>query len=138
MVIIFWSINSLNHPLIEKIQVSSKNLLNSLIYSIKIFSHNIKNEIQPLRKKPLSLLPQQEKLKQFIGEPFISFSDADWEEFWNIIYGYTEITTSYGTITRQRTLEEIQEELIYLYGNPFKYFEKQHWESFWSIIFSKY
>lgn len=94
----------------------------------------------PERKRPLSFLKRQVDLQMFIGEPFKSFSEEDWNEFWNIVYGgfaMDEAGAGLPRRMRQMSKEEIENALTERYPQPFAYFDERVWKQFFEILFSK-
>jgi len=93
------------------------------------------------RKKPLSLLEREAELKLYVAEPFRSFSDNDWREFWDIIYlpQPIERLEKKGLPNKMRQLseDEIAFELMERYPQPFANFREEHWKMFFGIIFKK-
>lgn len=95
----------------------------------------------PKRYRPVSLLERETELKLYIGEPFKSFNQADWDDFWNLIYGAfpKDPPKKEGLPRRMRqlTLDEIRYELMLRYPTPFNYFKKEHWGMFFGIVLKR-
>ncbi len=93
------------------------------------------------RRRPVSLVEREEELKAYIGEPFITFTQSDWNRFWNLIYGgfQKEDPERPGLPKKMRQLteNEIAYELMSLYPQPFSYFKDSHWRILFSIIFNR-
>lgn len=93
------------------------------------------------RRPPISLLQKETELEVYLGEPFKSFSEKDWQEFWKIIYGAypREIPEKKGLPKKMRQLseDEIAYELTQLYPEPFNYFKEEHWKALFGIILKK-
>jgi hypothetical protein len=92
----------------------------------------------PKRSRPLSLLQKETELKLYIGEPFRDFNKADWEKFWNVIYGGFPLEDApregWPKKIRQLADDEIAEKLARLYPQPFEYFKEEHWKIFFQVI----
>ncbi len=108
------------------------------------FGINIDNffyGLNPERSRPVSTLEKETSLKSYVGEPFISFSKSDWDDFWNILYGvfprdYPD-NERLPPKLRQLTTLEMEAELKKRYPSPFSYFQDSHWQQFWQILFGK-
>jgi hypothetical protein len=103
----------------------------------KVNMGNIERELFPERKRSFSLVKQETELKLLLPDPFANFTQAEWEEFWDLIYGLHGYDMPDNPrlpyIKRQLTLPELAEELKSRY-DIFKKFEDQHWQEFWRII----
>lgn len=126
-----------------EIQSLSKDIIFLNFERLKIYFNNFFYYIgsQPKRKPPLSLLTKETELRLYIGEPFKSFSQNDWDKFWNLIYGVfpKEHPERQGLPKklRQLTQDEIIYELSSSYPQQFANFRQQHWEIFFGIIFKR-
>ncbi len=93
------------------------------------------------RRPPLSLLQRETELRLYIGEPFNSFSEKQWQEFWDVIYeAYPRGAPEKEGLPRkmrQLTEDEIAFELIELYPRPFANFREGHWRIFFGIVLKK-
>lgn len=108
---------------------------------IDIHIENFMYALNPERSKPISILEKEQGLKVYVGEPFIDFSQSDWSEFWNILYGaypmdYPE-NERLPPRVRQLNYSEMEEKLKEWHPNPFSYFQAEHWQQFWKIAFGK-
>jgi len=108
---------------------------------ITLISQNIQTQMSPPRAFVGNRMQKEDSLKMGIGEPFMSFSPRDWEEFWKIIYGvYTKENPNgpkFIPLYRQLDSDEMQAELSEKYPNPFSYFQDPQWEAFWKMIFGR-
>lgn len=129
--------------LIIKYQSSIKEAWLFNLEKVKIYFDNFfsDSDAQTARRRPLSLAERETELKLYIGEPFKDFTPADWNEFWNLIYGrFSKENPDRQSLPkkmRQLTLDEIAYELMYRYPQPFAYFTESHWKIFFSIIAKK-
>ena len=93
------------------------------------------------RHRPITLLETETELKLYIGEPFRSFNQRDWDGFWRLIYaGFPREAPPRGGLPnkmRQLTLDEIASELMARYPEPFAYFKDEHWKMFFGIVLKK-
>ena len=116
-------------------------VLNNFSRVASLISANIQMSFDPPRKFVGNRMQKEDALKMYIGEPFISFKPADWEKFWNIIYGVYPTENAEGPsfipIYRQLDQGEMQAKLSRKYPNPFSYFQDPQWEQFWKMIFSR-
>ena len=110
------------------------------LQKVKIHSDNFFYQSGPAvkRHKPITLLGKETELKLYVGEPFRSFNNKEWEEFWGIIYGAYAVDApeKEGLPRRVRQMEqdEIAYELTLRYAQPFAYFTPENWKMFFSII----
>ena len=129
--------------LILKYQTSIKEFWSFNLEKIKIYFDNFFSAQGSglERHRPLSLIEKETELKLYVGQPFIDFSQKDWREFWNLIYGvFPEKTPEKPGLpkrVRQLTTDETAFELMSLYPNPFSYFKEEHWRIIFSIILRK-
>jgi hypothetical protein len=90
---------------------------------------------------PISLAMKETQLKLYFGQPFLNFSEDDWNTFWGIIYsGFARDEPERpGLPRRKRQLspDEIALELANVYPSPFSSFREEHWRMFFEVIFSK-
>jgi len=107
----------------------------------KVILENIHTQMNPPRKFVGNKLEKEDTLKMYVGEPFLSFSYSEWEDFWKIIYGLYRKENPYDAklpaIYRHLELEEMQELLAQKYPMPFARLQARQWEEFWRLIFSK-
>lgn len=93
------------------------------------------------RRAPRSLIIKQDYLKMYVGQPFRNFSDAEWKNFWKLVYGvYPKQPVEKAGLPnrmRQLTEEEIEQELMDRYPQPFANFREKHWSIFFQILFSR-
>lgn len=117
----------------EYLKQNSSNLLETIKYKLGIISHNINEDINPSRKVPVTVIDRQAKLEAFIPQVFENYTEQDWREFWNLIYGYQR--EGEGIIKQKvyRSKEEIEDYLKYYYPDPFNFMQAQHWDYFWSL-----
>lgn len=113
----------------------------ALVENAEIFIDNLSYTMSPERSKSISTLEKETNLKYYVGEPFISFRKADWDKFWDILYGifpveYPEDERIAPRI-KQLNYSQMETRLKEWYPNPFSYFQDQHWQQFWQIIFGK-
>jgi hypothetical protein len=126
-----------------EIQSLSKDIIFLNFERLKIYFSNFFYYAgsQPKRNPPLSLLTKETELRLYIGEPFKSFSQKDWDKFWNLIYGAfpKEAPERQGLPKRLRQLtqDEIIYELSSRYPQQFANFRKEHWEIFFGILFKR-
>jgi hypothetical protein len=86
----------------------------------------------PARRRPLSTIELEERLKSNILEPFGSFSQRDWDWFWDLLYKrYTVDASVWPKRKRQLTRQEIEAALSDNYIRPFGSFGQRHWSIFW-------
>lgn len=129
--------------LIFRYQNSLKDLWQVNFEKLKIYTDNFFFQFDPAleRNRPTSLVERQEELKVYIGEPFISFTNRDWDKFWHIIYGgfLKENRENPDLPKKMRQLDhhEIMYELASLYPQPFAFFQDSHWRIFFGIILKK-
>lgn len=123
---------------------SKRNLkedFNAFVENVNVFVDNISYSLNPERSKSISTLEKETNLKYYVGEPFISFRKADWDKFWDILYGIFPVDYSederVSPRARQLKYAEMESRLKEWYPNPFSYFQEQHWQQFWQIIFGK-
>ena len=109
----------------------------TIVDNIGILIDNILTDINPARKRPVSFLNKEAKLKDYLPEVFEKFTKEEWDRFWDLIYGLKD--EGKGLIKKKvyRNQSEVEDYLGYNYPNPFSYFQRQHWDYFWSIIFDK-
>jgi len=105
---------------------------------MEVLKKNFEDEFTPRIKKPLSTYAAEEKLTTYFAQEFASFNRADWDKFWNFIYG-THVTDDYGKDfypkrKRQLTKRELEQALAKEYPMPFSYFNKEHWNAFWQDV----
>lgn len=110
-----------------------------LLTQFKILKDNTRDILFPSRTQPYSVLQAQEKLKENIPQVFGSFRDADWEDFWKLIYAPQE-TDDYSSKylpvrKRQLSIGEIEDILIADYPNVFGLFNNKMWNDFWALVF---
>lgn len=114
---------------------------NDLIETVSIQADNFSYPLRAQRSPPISALELQANLKSYVGEPFISFSGAEWKDFYNILYGAYPIDYSDNerlpAKVRQLNYSEMEEKLSETFPNPFRNFQEQHWKQFWPIAFGK-
>lgn len=103
-----------------------------------VTASNISYEIMPPRSAPFGVDTKQIELITTFEPAFDAFTQEDWQEFWQVIYGlYPEYASDNRRIPprkRQLTMSEIQEELRILFRYPFASFGQEHWERFWKIF----
>ncbi|MEW6008696.1 MAG: hypothetical protein AB1629_03595 [Candidatus Omnitrophota bacterium] len=126
---------------LDGLRLNFSNDLQDFKLQLGIIKENTRDLIVPPRKQPGSLLLAEEKLKQFLPDPFAKFGQGDWDSFWNLIYGVHE-TDDYGINytpkrKRQLNIDEIEEILRQDYPHIFPKFDSQTWHDFWTLIFSK-
>ena len=123
-----------------KYQNSIKDLWSFNIERFNIYFYNsfYQSNSEAKRKPPLSLINKEAELKLYIGAPFTSFNEEDWQKFWDIIYeAYPLVSPEREGLpnkVRQLTEGEIKDRLVSKYPTPFSYFKDNHWQSFFSII----
>lgn len=128
--------------LIIKYQNSIKDIWSFNLEKVKIYFDNFfyQTSSQPKRHRPLSLMERETELKLYIGEPFRDFTQNDWNEFWNLIYGaFPKEAPKKGLPKKMRQLtpDEIAFELMSRYPSPFAYFKESHWQIFFGIVLKK-
>lgn len=100
------------------------------IESAKINIYNLQFLQNPTRRQPINTLSKEMQLQEKLGEPFISFTQSDWKEFWNIIYGAYPLEASenerlpkkYRNLTSSEIVEKLQTRFV-----AFQYYEPQLW-----------
>ena len=121
----------------ENLRRDWDDLVSAVGIQIDNFGYPLKAE----RSRPVSSLELETNLKSYVGEPFISFSQSDWEKFYDILYnGYpVEYSENERLPPRVRQLNygEMEERLGREFPNPFSQFQDQHWKQFWPIVFGK-
>lgn len=114
---------------------------NDFTESIDIHIDNFMYTLSPERSKSISMLEKEQNLKLYVGQPFIDFSQSDWNKFWDILYGVYPVdypeNERLPARVRQLKRPEMEEKLKDLYPNPFGNFQQQHWQQFWQMIFGK-
>ena len=112
-----------------------------LIETFDIILNNFSSRFNLERSRPINPIDKEENLKMLLGRPFIHFKRADWEEFWEILYGVFPVDYSDNQRlpprSRQLTYSEMEERLKRLYSTPFDYFQDEHWQQFWQTVFGK-
>jgi hypothetical protein len=91
-------------------------------------------EMSPTRKRPITFIEKEEKLRMFVPNVFEGFSEKAWEGFWDYIYLPIDDTSGKYLTKRHRTKEEIQSFLANKYSDPFSRFRSDHWHYFWEIV----
>lgn len=114
---------------------------NDFMEGIDIHIDNFMYTFSPKRSKSISMLEKEQNLKLYVGQPFIDFSQSDWDKFWDILYGIYPLDYSQNSRlparVRQLKPAEMEEKLKEWYPKPFGYFQPQHWQQFWQIAFGK-
>lgn len=106
--------------------------------NLEVIFENIKTISFPPRRPPYSFLEIQAKLEDFLPDIFADFSEEEWKEFWDLIYGTVEEDVGvWLKKKRYRSIKEIEDYLKLHYSYPFMYFRKTHWDLFWKIVFGK-
>lgn len=118
----------------EEVKYQALSLVNLVEHNAKVVKHNVEQEIDPSRKRPLSLLVTQSKLSNFLPDVFGKFRPKDWKKFWSIIYEPREFGEGLVKPQVYRSKQEIKDYLMYHYP-VFSNFREQHWGYFWNIIF---
>lgn len=129
--------------LIVKYQAPLKDFFLFSVETVRIHIDNLfysaGSEVS--RHRPVSLLQKETELKLYVGEPFKSFSQRDWNWFWRLIYGAFPrgIPEREGLPNRMRqlTMDEIASEIMKRYPEPFTYFKDEHWKMFFGIALEK-
>ena len=123
--------------------IASKNLQQDgkdLLETVNIYLANIGTALYPERRIPIFLSDREESLRGIIGEPFISFQQEDWKNFWNILYGVFPLehpeNTRLPTKVRQLTFAEIELRLKEEYPILNDFYQEQ-WQQFLQIAFGK-
>lgn len=96
--------------------------------------HAVEMEMSPERKRPITFIEKEEKLRMFVPSVFEGFSDQAWQDFWDYIYVPINDTSGKYTTKRQRTKEEIKSLLLSKYPKYFSRFRPDHWHYFWEIV----
>ncbi len=124
--------------------LSQRNLRqdwDDLLETADVLMDNFNYSLRPERSRSISAIEQETKLKSFVGEPFLSFQQSDWDKFWNILYGAYPLDYSDNRRlpprVRQLNYPEMEAKLKEFSPNPFSYFQEEHWRQFWPIVFGK-
>ena len=100
-----------------------------------IFFDNLREDISPQRRHPLTTIELEESLKVSLPVPFAEFNQEDWNWFWELLYGrFTVDSNGWPKRKRQSTRQEIQNILIDYYYRPFSSFRQRQWDIFWQRI----
>lgn len=129
--------------LIIRYQGEIRNALLSGADKAKAYSDNFLSDSQgeTKRRRPISLAERETELKLYIGDPFRSFTSAEWDDFWDLVFGeFPRESSGPGALLqgmRQLNTDEIAFELMSRYPTPFAYFKDSHWKIIFGIIFKK-
>lgn len=114
---------------------------NDFTESMDIHIDNFMYTLNPERSKSISMMEKEQNLKLYVGQPFIDFSQSDWDKFWGILYGVYPVdypeNERLPARARQLKRPEMEEKLKEWYPSPFGNFQQEHWQQFWQIIFGK-
>ncbi|MCM8831564.1 MAG: hypothetical protein NC918_05190 [Candidatus Omnitrophica bacterium] len=132
--LVFSMIQIKNRSLDSHFGLKMKNFLQEFSNFFKVQKQNIAVETFPQKKKALTLIEKETALRMFAPATFGNFTEADWQDFWSIIYEPIKDKQGKFTIKRHRTKEEIEAELVSRYPNPFSFLRAEHWRMFWYDI----
>ena len=100
---------------------------------VEIKKQNIREEIKPSRKRPLTFIQIQGELENWMPEVFQNqFTDSDWEMMWNLIYVPDKVNDGGFEVYRYKTRGEVQSILRYEHTN-LSYLKDNDWWELWSI-----
>lgn len=129
--------------LVVKYQVQLKDFFVFAVDSAKIHYDNLfySASSEAKRHSPVSLVERETELKLYIGEPFRSFNQSDWNWFWRLIYGAfprgEPEREGLPKKMRQLNFDEIASELMKRYPEPFTYFKDEHWKTLFGVALQK-
>lgn len=129
--------------LVVKYQQTLKDFWGFAVETAEAHFNNLfyQADSQTDRHRPVSLIEAETELKLYIGEPFRSFNQRDWDGFWRLIYaGFPRGAPPREGLPnkmRQLTLDEIASELMARYPEPFTYFKDEHWKMFFGTVLKK-
>lgn len=133
VIVIVMAINLKNNASQLPFHNEIKRFFKEFSAMIEAKTHNIGLDVSPSRRKNITFIEQEEKLRQFVPWVFGEFKDSDWKKFWAYIYDPVyDKKSKYGR-KRYRTAEEIRDYLCRRYP-VFESFDAGHWSYFWSII----
>jgi hypothetical protein len=137
VIIVILAVNLRNNTDKLPFQYEIKKFFSEFSRMMETRSANFKLELYPSRRKKITFIDREERLKQFIPELFGKFSESDWRNFWSFIYDPVyDKKSKYGR-KRYRTKEEIERFLLDRFP-IFGYFDSGHWTYFWSVIDVKF
>lgn len=100
---------------------------------IEVKKHNIREEMKPARKRPISFMQIQGELENWMPDVFLEkFSDADWDEMWDLIYTPDKVDDAGYTVYRYKTREEVESILRYKHLDLSRLKDNDWWE-LWNI-----
>lgn len=132
--VIIWAVNFGNSDSYDRMVQSTAYKKADLIEKWRFILSNIKDEFSPARRRPTTLLQQQDELKMMVPQVFRAYKYQDWNEFWSYIYDPVYEGDGWIKARRYHSKEEIEDNLKKKYEQPFVSFGKQQWEAFWQIL----
>ncbi|MFC1708786.1 hypothetical protein ACFL2J_01825 [Candidatus Omnitrophota bacterium] len=112
--------------------------VDDMVSSLKIGAHNFEYQLIPDRGMPLLVVNKEYGLRQLYPAFFNRLSKADWQEFWDIIYGIHPLINFENKMLapadRNLSIVEIKSVLVKRYPEIFSGFSAEHWKLFWKEI----
>ena len=112
--------------------------IDDMITSLKIGAHNVEYNFAPDRRIPLFVIDKEYGLRQLHPQFFNRLSRAEWQEFWDIIYGIHPLiefeNEKLPSAQRNYSIAEIQKVLVKRYPEAFSGFSVEQWKFFWKEI----
>lgn len=113
--------------------------IDDMARAIKIGKHNVEYRLSPDRSIPIVISDKELGLQQLYPEFFNRFDRQDWDDFWDIIYGFHPLISfnneKLPAAERNYQIPEIQKVLIERYPEAFAQFNNEQWRFFWKEIF---
>lgn len=112
----------------------TKKLIDTTGAFVNATKHNLAMEVSPDRSPKITFIEKETYLRMFAPDLFSNFNEADWRNFWGIIYQPVKDKSGGFIIKRYRTKEEIMTILVARYPDPFSFLQKEHWDMFWQDV----
>ncbi|MBU1113420.1 MAG: hypothetical protein KKH93_06060 [Candidatus Omnitrophica bacterium] len=99
---------------------------------IEVRKHNIKEELKPARKRPLTFIQIEAELTNWAPNALAGFTDADWAYLWELVYTPLKVSEGGYKVYRYRSRQEVQSILRDKHYS-LSVLRDNDWVEFWSI-----
>jgi len=108
--------------------------------SAAVAGHNFDYQLMPDRHNSLGLTNAELGLRQVYPDFFNKFDRANWQDFWDIVYGTHPLigfkNEKIPSAERNFSVDEVQQALVRRYPELFSRFSSENWKIFWKQVFN--
>jgi len=108
------------------------NFLSKSRRFVEVEKYNIKEELKPARKRPITFIQIEAELLNWAPQALGSLTEQDWAALWDLVYNPVRVEEGGFKVYRYRGRDEVQSILVDRHSSLGN-LKEADWAQFWSI-----